>query len=219
MIKLMLNYINSINELPCISEDSLNFVLQHNGLAGAGTLEVIKNCVKYMDNDKCYLEVGIYQGVNFVGVARSTNKFCYGVDNFSQSFLENQMYPNLTTRQVVEKKINDNKLNNAFLIEQDFREFLKNTKKLDNKKVEVYFYDGPHEYQDQIDGVEMAFDLLSDEAIIFVDDYVSEIVQKSIKTLLNKHKELSLLKIFVGPYNTREYFNQGQVALLYRKKL
>ena len=183
------------------------------GLTGAGTVQALSRAATFVDKNKCYLEVGIYQAVNFVGVAKTAkNTKCFGVDNFSQAFDENDLYK-MTTEELVNHRIKEYNLSNAHVFKQDFREFLTNRKDINDLKVELYLFDGPHEYQDQVDGVEMAIPLLADRAIIVVDDWASENVQDSTEFLLDKYKKnLKQINLFTGPINNRDYFNQGQVV-------
>lgn len=214
-------YIDAFSHEGMIDDFFKNKQTELEGLSGAGTAQIIGKCVSYIDPDKVYLEVGIYQAANLVLVAsKNKNKMCYGVDNFSQEFQENKNFANLTTEQVVQKRIKDFGVeNNCKYFKSDFREFLSNRTEVEGKKVEVYFFDGPHELQDQIDGVEMAFPLLSDQAFIFVDDWASENVQEATNVLLGRHKELTLRKILKGSNNVRQLFNQGQCVFEFKRNV
>jgi hypothetical protein len=220
MRKMMINTLDAFTNENMISPEFKREQELLQGLSGAGTAQLIGRCVSFMDSDKVYLEVGIYQAANLVLVAsRNKNKQCYGVDNFSQEFQENQNFKGMTTEEVVVERIkNFGVEKNCKFFKSDFREFLCDRSNIDGKKVEVYFFDGPHELQDQIDGVEYAFPLLADEAIIFVDDWLSENVQEATKVLLDKHKELELIKILRGGYSSRELFNQGQCVFKFTRK-
>lgn len=219
MRKLISNYIDSFANERMIDAYFQQKQTELEGLSGAGTAQIIGKCVSFMDPDKVYLEVGIYQAANLVLVAsKNKNKLCYGVDNFSQEFQENKNYAELTTEQVVQKRIKDFEIeSNCKYFKADFREFLKDRTDVEGKKVEVYFFDGPHELQDQVDGVEMALPLLADNAFIFVDDWASENVQEAARILTERHKELTLRKIFKGSSNIRQIFNQGQCVFEYNR--
>ncbi len=185
------------------------------GLVGAGTTDLLSQCAKNIDPDKCYLEVGIYQGVNFFGVATTAGKTtCYGVDNFSQEFSEKEIFK-ASAEEIVASRhaaVRANGYTNSNVIKADFREFLTKTKNMNGKPVELYLFDGPHELQDQIDGVEKAFHLLSDEAIVVIDDWNSPNVQQSSQILAQRHgRHLEVLKVFESPQGSRDTFNQGQI--------
>ena len=123
---------------------------------------------------------------------------CLAVDNVSQDFQENLRY-DLPTRELVLRNIDTIGRANGKLLEGDFRERLQTGLEDIKGRVKFYFYDGPHEEQDQIDGVEMAMHLLADEAYILVDDWGSENVKTSTKHLVKTHPEISLVKVFDGP--------------------
>lgn len=183
-----------------------------NGLTGPATAEAIMNCVGLMDKNKyCYLEIGIYQGCNLSLVASSNPEVeCFGVDNFSQKFQEDEL-TTLTTEQCCQNKIDFFRLNKTKVIKDDFRNFL-SSKRLD-KQVGVYFFDGPHEFEDQVDGIEMALPYLADEAIVFIDDLRSENVQKSYSFLVEKYKELTPIC-----FTTLPQYDQGQVVLEFKRR-
>lgn len=200
-----------------VDEEFRHFHHELGGLAGAGTAEVISQCVYQMTDDYAYLEVGIYQACNFVLVACSNKSVdCYGVDNFSQEFEENKAFKE-STEEVVKSRI-EKFCPDAKYFKSDFREFLKSPMPFD-KKVGVYFFDGPHELQDQIDGVEMALPHLADEAVIFIDDLRSPNVQQSYSILVDRHpKELIPIAFLDAGNGDKQIFSQGQIVLEYRRQ-
>ena len=216
MIKLIENYIKSLNGSFVPNIDFINAQKKLDGLSGALTAQIISKCLSFLNDDLAYLEVGIYQASNLVMVA-STNrsKLCVGVDNFSQEFEENKKY-SCSTEELVQKRFKDYDLKNCFYIKKDFRTFLQNENNINGKKIGLYFFDGPHELQDQIDGIEMSFNLLADEAIIFIDDLASDNVIKAYDHLkLNKH--LQFISNLTSDYHIKEIFNQGQMILKYTR--
>ena len=222
MLKLMENYIHSFDNEKFIKNYFINKNDELQGLTGAATSQIISKCVSLMDRSNVYLEVGIYQATNLVLVAsENKNKLCFGVDNFSQEFIEDANYPSMTTEEVVNKRIKEfNVEKNCLIFKMDFRKFLNSSNILLKNKVEVYFFDGPHTLQDQLDGVEMAFPFLADEALIFVDDWASENVVEASKILLEKHKQnLKIVKILNSQYNVRKFFNQGQIVFKYTRNI
>lgn len=211
----MKGLIDKIKNIKTIDQYYISYALATQTLVGGGTTHLLTEIVRDFLNEKdVYLEIGIYQAWNFSLISHFAICDCIGVDNFSQSFQEDERY-NLSTKDLVERNISTIGRGQGRLIEGDFREILKSDK-IPKKSVKVYFYDGPHEYQDQIDGVEMVFPYLQDEAIIFVDDWHSENVKFATQYFLKNHKELTLLKILDGP-GTREFFNQGQVVFHYKR--
>lgn len=208
----MFEDIISFDNESVIEDEFVRAIIDEKGLSGAGTLYLILEACKKIKEGECYLEVGIYQASNFANVAKRTSVPCYGVDNFSQAFNENDMYPGMTTEEVVHSKLEE--VDNVTVIKSDFREFLKDPKEL-KEKVRVYFFDGPHELLDQVHGVEMVLPHLTDEAIIFIDDYHSQNVQDSIAYCADKYDELTDVGPKLGA--GRHRFNQGLGILLFRR--
>lgn len=196
-----------------------NFVNAYNhlgGLTGAATAEVISNCVGIFGSDFQYLEVGIYQACNLSLVANSNpNVSCFGVDNFSEQFEENLRFKE-TTEEVVKDRINRFCPNNCAYKKEDFRDFFSKPMPFD-KKIGVYFFDGPHSLQDQMDGVEMALPYLADQSLIFIDDLASENVQESYVQLMNKYTQLTPIAFLTAPGNIKQHFNQGQIVLEFNR--
>ncbi len=216
---LMEKYIASFKNEPFIEKKYIDLQQKFQGLTGAGTAQLISNCVRLMNKNNVYLEIGVFQGANFVSVAHhNKDKYCIGVDNFSEHFEESGAWGDVSELGLVEQRIKKYDCKNAFIHVSDFREWIKNRTSLSKPiYVEVYFYDGPHSYQDQVDGVEMAFPLLADEAIIFIDDLASENTQKATQHLLKKYKDNLTLLLSTPNDCNKLGFQQGQAVLKYKR--
>jgi Methyltransferase domain len=107
-----------------------------------------------------YLEVGSWMGSTLCSAIADNKVRAVAIDNWSQfggpkdSFLENLA------------KFRSSSTDVTFL-EQDFRKV--NFGALG--RFEVYLFDGPHEEQDQYDGIAMALPALEDDFILVVDDW------------------------------------------------
>lgn len=190
---------------------------KYQGLTGAGTAEAISKAVSLLPGN--YLEVGIYQGANFSVVAsENPDKTCIGVDNFSQEFQENKRYQ-MSTEEVVQSRLKElNCEKNALVQKYDFREFLRTDPLYMEGDISVYFYDGPHEMIDQIDGIDMALPYLKDEAIIFVDDFFSPNTAIGSMILLDHYRNnLKFLRVLRNRENSRSGFNQGQIVMKFSR--
>lgn len=190
------------------------------GLVGSGTSQLISECVSKISPGFCYLEVGIYQGANFFAVAAKNHSIpCLGVDNFSQEFSEKEAFGGASSLEIVQSRLGYWKKQgrtNMNVMKIDLREFFRSAKM--SSPAQVYLFDGPHELSDQVDGVEMAFPHLADEAIIFVDDWHNPHTQESAKILLERYpNNLKPLRIFAEPSGDREKFHQGQIVFQFRR--
>lgn len=125
------------------------------------------NILIHMIEEPRYLEVGVFRGATLCAAIAGNKVRVLGVDNWSEyGGKANEFYANLAAIKDVQSSVS--------ILEQDFR-----TVPYDHiGKFNVYFYDGPHSYQDQYDGVMMALPALDDLAILIVDDWNWEQVRE-----------------------------------------
>ena len=137
----------------------------------------------------CYLEVGVFQGLTLLSVARDIPSFpCYGIDNFAFFDPDKQNFNLIQERKV---KLN---INNAHLINQDYEDALANLQSvLGNKKIGVYFVDGPHDYRSQLMCLQLAKGYLHENAVIIVDDSNYSHVRQANRDFLVTHPEFKLV--------------------------
>lgn len=218
MLEPMIEFLESYDRL----QDTTfrDYAREINGLVGPASVEMLAECVKHIDEDKCYLEVGTFQGMSLLGTAmRNPDVSCYGVENFAEEFKDNwdKFDPNKRSNQhILHHNLEKFGKGNASVFEQDYRTFFQNRKDVNGKKAEVYLYDGPHSYEHQVFGLILAQPLLADHAIVFIDDYKCPNVPKSIDRVLamnNGYKRQ--IKSWVNPY---EDFREGFVALEFKNE-
>lgn len=136
-----------------------DFVLNIDGMSGRKYRYFINNLMERIDNPR-YLEVGSWAGSTLCSAIYGNNLRAVAVDNWSQFggpaplFFAN--VANCCSRTAIPS-----------VICADFR-------KVDFKALgifNVYLFDGPHEYQDQYDGLAVALDALTEEFVFIVDDW------------------------------------------------
>lgn len=121
---------------------------------------VINHGVSQMPAGTVYLNIGVWKGFSFfAGLAGNADRRSIGVDDFSQFD-----GPRAEFLAAFERLRGPN---DSFA-EADFRDYL--TRLHDGSKVGFYFYDGPHEYQDQLDALELVEPYLVPGSVILVDD-------------------------------------------------
>lgn len=116
--------------------------------------------------DSCYLEVGVFQGLTLLSVAKAApeRKVC-GIDNFSQ------FDPDGTNRTLVMERRRALGAENALLIDRDYEDALEQLPShLGGQRVGVYFVDGPHDYRSQLMCLLLALPHLAKEAVVVIDD-------------------------------------------------
>lgn len=125
------------------------------------------NLLIQMVEDARYLEVGVFRGATLCAAVSGNKVRALGVDNWSEyGGKANEFYANLAQIKDVQSSVS--------ILEQDFR-----TVPYDHiGKFNVYFYDGPHSYEDQYDGVLLALPALDDLAVLIVDDWNWERVRE-----------------------------------------
>jgi hypothetical protein len=116
-------------------------------------------------NDVKYLEVGTWTGSTACSSLYNNKVDAYFVDNWGQ-FNPQGNVKSLFFKNIDEIKKDSPEATYQFQ-EKDFRSVDYN----DIGKYNVYFFDGPHEEQDQYDGVVYAQAALEDEFIFICDDW------------------------------------------------
>lgn len=122
---------------------------------------LINKAVGEMPSNQCYVNVGVWHGFSFlIGMASHPIHRCIGIDNFSEFG-----GPRLEFR----KRYLDARSDNHHFFEMDYKQYF-NALHNPEDKIGVYFYDGAHDYDNQLEGLRIAEPFLADDALIFVDD-------------------------------------------------
>ncbi|MFN8670952.1 MAG: class I SAM-dependent methyltransferase [Candidatus Sericytochromatia bacterium] len=141
---------------------------------------IINKIVSEIENDTCFLNIGVWQGFTFFsGTANNFSKNCIGVDNFSEFYPEiakNSFYSNFSFFQG---------LDNIKFYEEDYEVYFD---KIHKEKIGFYIYDGEHSYKNQLKGLQLAEPYFSDNCIILVDDTNIPEVKKSIIDFIAQSK-------------------------------
>ena len=136
-----------------------DWILTLNGMSGKRYRHFVNNLIATVP-DVRYLEVGSWKGSTAMAAIYGNKVSAVCVDNWSQFGNVREEFCNNAERCTNE----DTQLE---LHEGDFRDV-----EYDNiGKHNVYFFDGPHEEQDQYDGLALALPALDDEFILIIDDW------------------------------------------------
>jgi hypothetical protein len=129
------------------------------GLSGKKYRYFINNLIEKLQSPR-YLEVGTWAGSTFCAAIQGNNVTATAIDNWSQfGGPVNAFYHNVSQHCSLQTRLT--------IINQDFR-------RIDYRsigKFNVYLFDGPHEYQDQYDGLAYALDALDTQFVYIVDDW------------------------------------------------
>lgn len=159
----------------------------YSGKALYGALQLLSK--NTLSENECYLEIGVFQGLTLLSSAMAVpEREFYGIDNFA--FFD----PDGKNEKIVKDRRKKLGLENAKLINSDYEKALENLGKyIGNKKVGVYFIDGPHDYRSQLMCLLLIKPFLADKAIILIDDSNYRHVRQANRDFLLTHPEFKLL--------------------------
>ena len=122
-------------------------ILKMNGLSGRKFRVMINSLIKLMKKPK-YLEIGSWLGSTACSALYDNYIDMTCIDNFSQNFL-----PNLDPEKEFKKNISkyNNKNSSFSLIKEDFR----NVRYSELISHDIFFFDGPHHYEDHYDAISL----------------------------------------------------------------
>jgi hypothetical protein len=139
-----------------------DWVLGINGMSGVKYRHFINNLIENLKNPK-YLEIGCWRGSTSCSALYGNLVDAYCIDNWVEFGGPKQEFMNNMQRCVDES---EDKVGIEFE-ENDFRQV--NYDKIGNYN--VYMFDGPHEEDDQYDGVVIPQNALDNEFIFICDDW------------------------------------------------
>jgi hypothetical protein len=149
--------------LKTISGDSKlpDWILKLNGMSGKKYRIFINNLVEIIKNAR-YLEIGSWKGSTACSAFYNNEVSAICIDNWSYNTPECKIFEEFNNN--ISKVINKDKFQ---LISEDFY----NVDFSLIGKYNIYFYDGPHEENDQYDALNLVLPALDDEFVFIVDDY------------------------------------------------
>lgn len=128
-------------------------------LATIAMAYVINELVEHMPRDQAYVNVGVWYGFSlFAGMVGNPDSRCVGIDNFSQFG---------DPRADFYEKFQKLKSPNHSFEEMDYREYFRTRNDL---PIGLYYYDGDHSYEHQLEGLKIAEPHFADGCIVIVDD-------------------------------------------------
>lgn len=186
--------------------------LADQGVDGMSTENIrflINEVVKRFAEGGLYMEVGTYRGCSLLSAALyNARTQCVGVDNFSlfDPEQENEKYLKSHLAKFDNPK-------NIQLRKGDYSdvvpEYFKHRSDL---KVNVYFYDGPHSFEDQLKGLEIVRPHLARESIVLVDDLNVPEVERANRIFLRQNPNFrSVFRVKTNGENPLTWWNGFEV--------
>ena len=172
---------------------------------------IINQIAKKLDKDDVYLNIGIYRGFSLLAGILDAECKVYGVDNFSHEYLrgDKSLIPrddiseNIASKKYFFSYFNkykDDKKHKFFEI--DYKKFFHNF----NEYINFYYYDADHSYENQLENLLIANEFLKKNAIILVDDYNEEQVERATLDFIARNstkfkiiKEFKTANRFIHP--------------------
>lgn len=182
------------------------------GFSGEKLLNTLINLSEVALSEDCvYLEVGVFQGLSLLSVASTVGKNrVFGIDNFA--FFD----PDGKNESIVRNRIDQLKLDNVTLINRDYEEALIHLPEyIGDKKVGLFFVDGPHDYRSQLMCLLLIQPYLADKAVIVVDDCNYRHVRLANSDFLQANKDF---KLFFEAYTSSHPNNMSQEVLAQARK-
>lgn len=143
-------------------------ILSISGYSGIKTRHLYNNICD-IDNIN-YLEIGTYLGSTIISASYKNNIYSIGVDNWSEFG---------GPKDICLKNIKKYVSNEYTILEKDC--FSISQEDLLNKKIDIYLYDGSHDYISHIKAITHFYKFLSDISIIIIDDFRYDGNWKSVK--------------------------------------
>jgi hypothetical protein len=154
---------------------------------------ILNAIVSCMDEDELYVEVGTYQGGSLISALMDNNARAIGVDNFAEFKQTNSYERTLGNLQAF------NVSDRAVLRDLSYQEFFKSVPA--DFKMQVYYYDGEHNFEGQLAGMEAGWQYLSAGSIMLVDDYLYPEVSHALNAFISNHKNNLRLMFVTLPFN------------------
>lgn len=174
------------------------------GMTTPAVLQLLNLAVSCLAEGEIYLEVGCFQGTTLVGaLLGNTERRAIAIDNFSQ------FNPDGKNAAVLAQNLRGFGMEKQVEFRDgDFEDHLPALRSL-KPRAGVYFYDGGHDYRSQLQGLHLAVPLLSDQALIVVDDSNYPAVKQATWDFLAARPECFLLFDLPTPANCHPGFWNG----------
>ena len=149
-----------------------------------------------------YLEVGCYRGKTLLAAAMSGAP-CYGVEDYSQHQLGERI-PIQQLRRELHSNVARYSSGNITLIEKPFQHYFALA---DVPPIAVYFYDGAHDYESQVEALVGVRKHLVDGAIVVVDDACIQWPDEATRYVLEHEPRYTPVRRIEAPRGAEGFWN------------
>ena len=151
------------------------------GFSGDKLLGMLQRLAQLVPADRCYVEIGVFDGLTLLTVSGMRSDLaCFGIDDGS---LANNDFSKIERAR-----------SNARVIVGDYEDvFAAFRERVGDRKIGLYFVDGPHDYRSQRMCLDLAVPYLDERAILVVDDSNYEHVRQANRDFLVCRPEFRLV--------------------------
>jgi methyltransferase family protein len=162
-------------------------------LATENVLALLNLAASCLAPDESYVEVGSYYGASLIGAMRGNTGDFVGIDRFSFDVPEVRGRPlPHASRAGLEQSLARFGAESATILEGDAFDLIERGA-LGDRRVGVYYWDGPHDYDGQLRGMRAIEPWLAPATLIVVDDYDWEAVARATHDYVAADDEAELL--------------------------
>ena len=162
------------------------------GLACENNLALLNLAASMLDDGESYVEIGTYRGTSLIAAMIGNEDADFvAIDDFS--FRD-------ASRDQLEANLRRFRLDVPTIVEADAFEAVPSGA-LAGRRVGVYYYDGGHAYEQQVDALRMIEPWLADRALLIVDDTDWEHVERATRDYVDQQPRARLLVWIPGKDN------------------
>jgi hypothetical protein len=183
-------------------------------LAEENVLALLNLAASLLGPGESYVEVGTYYGASLIGAMRGNEGHDFvAIDAFSFGATEvkGRKLP-AASREGLEENLRRFGCEGATILEGDAFELLEGGA-LGDRRVGVYYYDGPHGYEEQVRGMRAIEPWLADEALLVVDDHDWDQVSRAVRDYLAEQPRARLLFAIPGADTGHPQWWEGVAVL------
>jgi predicted O-methyltransferase YrrM len=148
-------------------------------MSTARVYAVLNAVVSSMSEGETYVEVGTYQGGSLISALLGNNARAIGVDSFGEFTATNNLQ--LTVSNLEKFGVADR----VQMHDKNFKEFFAGLPA--DFQIHVYYYDGEHNYEGQLAGMEAAWPHLRPGSFVIVDDLFYPEVTHAVNQFIANH--------------------------------
>lgn len=164
---------------------------------------IINQAVSQMDDNYCYLNIGTWHGYSYFSGILDNDKYCIGVDNFSEWGQPRKQFLTRYQKFMTPK---------THFYDMDYRKYFE---EVHSMPVGVFFFDASTDYVHQGASLEYVEPFLRSGSVIIVDDTnVGDVFCSVIDFIARRPNEYRIIEHQITPHNCHPTYWNGLVIFL-----